>query len=370
MTKIYLVRHAEAEGNLYRIAHGHYNGLITDWRGPKQIRALAQRFEGIRVDAVYSSDLYRTQTTAQAIYVPKHLPLHTSPAFREVHMGAWEGHTWQEVSRLWPEEFYHFNRRIDLWQPEGGENARQVLERYLPALEEVARAHDGETIALFSHGAALRIVLGTLQGLTLRELGTSPHGDNTAVSLLEYENGRFRVVFRDDNSHLTGSDELSIFAKQTWWKNEDAVEQGTEFAPMPDALRAQLGVPRPGEATLIRLGSEPHRGRRRLGRLVLARARVARQALRHPPDGAARAALSRVGTSLPAPALRRSLPAPVFRAARLLRRGGRRDGKGHPRAHPADYYCLIARRHLTRPVLFCKIEIISLAVSREETRWI
>lgn len=26
---------------------------------------------------------------------------------------------------------------------------------------------------------------------------------------------------------------------------------------MPDALRAQLGVPRPGEATLIRLGSEP-----------------------------------------------------------------------------------------------------------------
>ena len=231
MTKIYLVRHAEAEGNLYRIAHGHYNGLITDWRGPKQIRALAQRFEGIRVDAVYSSDLYRTQTTAQAVYVPKHLPLHTSPAFREVHMGAWEGHAWQEVSRLWPEEFYHFNRRIDLWQPEGGENARQVLERYLPALEEVARAHDGETIALFSHGAALRIVLGTLQGLTLREVGTSPHGDNTAVSLLEYENDRFRVVFRDDNSHLTGSDELSIFAKQTWWKNEDAVEQGTEFAP-------------------------------------------------------------------------------------------------------------------------------------------
>lgn len=69
----------------------------------------------------------------------------------------------------------------------GRRKCRQVLERYLPALEEVARAHDGETIALFSHGAALRIVLGTLQGLTLREVGTSPHGDNTAVSLLEYE---------------------------------------------------------------------------------------------------------------------------------------------------------------------------------------
>ena len=28
MTKIYLIRHAEAEGNLYRMAHGHYNGMI------------------------------------------------------------------------------------------------------------------------------------------------------------------------------------------------------------------------------------------------------------------------------------------------------------------------------------------------------
>ena len=27
MTKLYLIRHAEAEGNLYRIAHGQYNGL-------------------------------------------------------------------------------------------------------------------------------------------------------------------------------------------------------------------------------------------------------------------------------------------------------------------------------------------------------
>ena len=29
MTTIYLVRHAEAEGNLYRIAHGHYNSCIS-----------------------------------------------------------------------------------------------------------------------------------------------------------------------------------------------------------------------------------------------------------------------------------------------------------------------------------------------------
>lgn len=56
MTTVYLIRHAEAEGNLYRRAQGHYNSTITD-RGYRQIAALAKRFADIPIDAVYSSDL-------------------------------------------------------------------------------------------------------------------------------------------------------------------------------------------------------------------------------------------------------------------------------------------------------------------------
>ena len=39
MTSIYLIRHAEAEGNLYRIAQGQKNSNLTD-RGWRQVRAL------------------------------------------------------------------------------------------------------------------------------------------------------------------------------------------------------------------------------------------------------------------------------------------------------------------------------------------
>ena len=89
MTTIYLIRHAEAEGNLYRRIHGWYNALITD-NGFQQIKALEDRFRDIPVDAVYSSDLYRTMTTARAVYVPKSLPLRTDPGLREISMGSWE----------------------------------------------------------------------------------------------------------------------------------------------------------------------------------------------------------------------------------------------------------------------------------------
>ena len=66
MTTIYLVRHAEAEGNAYRRIHGQYDSLITP-NGLRQIEALSKRFAEVPVDACYASDLYRTRKTAEAV---------------------------------------------------------------------------------------------------------------------------------------------------------------------------------------------------------------------------------------------------------------------------------------------------------------
>lgn len=38
MTTIYLIRHAEADGNLYRRAHGWYDSVITDRGYPRSLR--------------------------------------------------------------------------------------------------------------------------------------------------------------------------------------------------------------------------------------------------------------------------------------------------------------------------------------------
>ena len=83
MTTIYLIRHAEAEGNVFRRLHGQYDSNVTP-NGMKQIAALEKRFEAIDVDAVYASDLTRTCTTAGAICAPKRLPLHRERRLREI----------------------------------------------------------------------------------------------------------------------------------------------------------------------------------------------------------------------------------------------------------------------------------------------
>ena len=51
---------------------------------------------------------------------------------------------------------FYFNRQLDKFHVEGSETAQQVLDRYIPALKRVAAENDGKTVAVFSHGAAMR----------------------------------------------------------------------------------------------------------------------------------------------------------------------------------------------------------------------
>ena len=120
MTTIYLIRHAEAEGNIYRRYHGWYNSLIT-LNGYRQIQALEKRFEGVRIDAVYSSDLFRTMTTAGALYKSRGLELHTDPGLREIGGGVWEDKTWGWLHRENEGALDAFNRADPAWQVEGSE---------------------------------------------------------------------------------------------------------------------------------------------------------------------------------------------------------------------------------------------------------
>lgn len=228
MTTIYLIRHAEAEGNLYRIAQGQDNSNLTD-RGWRQVRALEERFRDIHIDAVYSSDLYRTCATASSIFKSKGLPLHRVPELREICVGVWEQQTWGDIYRGWPEQMTIFSHQPHLWDVEGAEKPRDVMERGLRALRKIAAEHDGQTVAVFSHGYIIRLMLGHLQGDSLEQVGKTPTGDNTSVALLEAEGDSLRVVFRDDNSHLKTE---MYLAREKAIKRANGLEPGLRYRPL------------------------------------------------------------------------------------------------------------------------------------------
>ena len=216
MTSIYLIRHAEAEGNLFRRAQGHWNGKVTD-RGRRQIDALAERLRGVKIDAVYSSDLDRTVATAGALLRGRELELVTTPRLREINMGVWEGEPWGNITYRWPEQMYLFNNEPERWFVPGCESFGEVQERMTKVILELAAKHEGGTIAAVSHGMAIKIFLMGAMGVHSGEGEPMLHGDNTAVSLLEVEDGRISVKYYNDNSHL--GEGLSTFAQQRWWRD-------------------------------------------------------------------------------------------------------------------------------------------------------
>ena len=223
MTTLYLIRHAEAEGNLYRRAQGHFNSTITD-RGYLQLGALSRRFRDVPVDAVYASDLYRAQTTAQAVARPHGLSVQTTPLLREVGIGVWENHTWAWLGYAEREKLVQFNTYPKEWHVEGSEDIRAVIGRMRRAVQQAVEAYPDGTVAMVSHGMALRLLIASLQGLNDEEYNASGHAENTAVTRVEAENGTYRVLYRDDDSHLP--DELTSLRKQSWWQYAGGLEQG------------------------------------------------------------------------------------------------------------------------------------------------
>lgn len=240
MTILYLIRHAEAEGNVFRRLQGQYDAMITP-NGMKQIAALQKRFESIPVDAVYASDLTRTCTTAAAIYRAKNLPLHKDARFREIGCGVWENLPFGYLDHIDPERNRDFTRRPRQWQVEGSEHFEDYTRRFLEAMEEVARRHEGGTAAIFSHGMVMR---GVIQSLFFPEKENLGHSENTAVTKLRWENGTYTLEYLNDASHLP--EEITTLGRQMWWRGGKHADFNMWYRdPTPEDLSmlASWGIP-------------------------------------------------------------------------------------------------------------------------------
>ena len=200
MTEIYLIRHTQAEGNVYRAMQGHWDGDVTAL-GLREIDALAERFRDVKIDALYSSDLKRAMLTADALRRYRPLELHTLFDLREINVGPWEGRFFADLLVEQPDEIDLFLHHAEDFRLEGAETYGEVRRRAVAALETIARKSEGKTVAVVSHGVTIRCLLSFLLQKSLDD-PELPICGNTGVTHLFYESGAWRVDFVNDCSHL------------------------------------------------------------------------------------------------------------------------------------------------------------------------
>lgn len=214
-TTIYLIRHAEAMGNIRRTFQGYLDEDLSP-NGYAQLELLAERCKDFPFDAIYSSPLKRALLTAEAANRFHNLAIDIDPRLIEINGGDFEGVTFEELPHKFPEEYKVWDETPYLFQAPNGEAMAHVQQRMIEAVEDIARQNVGKCICIVSHGCAIKNYLCYAFGWEHQRMMEVGWCDNTAISCLELDDQlRPTVRFHNDNQHVG---ELSTFAKQTWWK--------------------------------------------------------------------------------------------------------------------------------------------------------
>ena len=202
MTKLYLVRHCEAMGNLKRLFQGSIDLDISE-NGAKQLEYLKKRFEDIHLDRVYSSPLIRARKTAEAICSGKGLSVEPLDGLIEIDGGIVEGKPFAETFASIPTLADTWDNHPEEFAPEGGEPMRHAYERIWNTVLKIAEENKGKTVAAATHGGVLRCLNCRILHGSIEHLKETPWCENTAVNILEFDdNFNPSLVLFNDISHL------------------------------------------------------------------------------------------------------------------------------------------------------------------------
>lgn len=201
-TKIYLIRHCEALGNVRRIFQGTTDLDISEL-GAKQLQYLSERFKNIEVDKVYSSPLIRAMKTAHAVADEKGLPVTSHSGLAELDGGIVEGKPFVESFNSIPGLADAWDNRPQDFHPSGGESMRHAYERIWETVLEIVGTGKGKSIAAATHGGVSRCLFCRLLYNDINRLKDVPWCENTAVSLIEFdENLTPKLIYMNDHSHV------------------------------------------------------------------------------------------------------------------------------------------------------------------------
>jgi 2,3-bisphosphoglycerate-dependent phosphoglycerate mutase len=159
-TLICLIRHGETAWNTERRIQGHTDIALNE-TGIGQAQAAASWLSQNHpsICHVYSSDLSRAWITASMIAEALTIQTTANTNLRERRYGCFEGLTYRQADETFPNEYHAFESRDPNFAiPNGGESLVDLYERVTQALQTIAQAHLGETIAIVCHGGVLDIV--------------------------------------------------------------------------------------------------------------------------------------------------------------------------------------------------------------------
>lgn len=199
-TRIIAIRHGETSWNVDTRIQGHLDIPLND-TGVWQARQVGQALADEPITAIYTSDLQRAHTTAQAVADATGAPLTAEPGLRERSFGQLQGRTFAEIEAQLPEEARRWRQRDPHFEPDGGESLIVFRERITRITDELVQRHPGELIVLVAHGGVLDVLYRAATGQELQAPRTWKI-TNAAINRLLWTESGLTLVGWADTQHL------------------------------------------------------------------------------------------------------------------------------------------------------------------------
>lgn len=200
MTRLYIIRHGETVWNAETRAQGAKNIHLNE-KGLLQAQALGKRMKNYPVDGVYSSDLDRALSTAQAVAREFNHEVNIIPALREMSFGHWEGLTNHEIQEKHYEHYTVWRNKPQEAQIPGAEKLIDVQSRGLKALHRIVESNPNKNIAVVSHGTTIKAILLGLMDIDLSYFYRIRQ-DNACINIVEFREYGPVIVTMNDTAHL------------------------------------------------------------------------------------------------------------------------------------------------------------------------
>ncbi|GAB1420201.1 histidine phosphatase family protein [Anaerolineales bacterium] len=159
---IYLVRHGETDWNIQRRFQGISDQPLNE-KGQHQAQALIPTLQGLKFDAIYSSDLLRVRQTAE-IALEDHQEPQLDSRLQEINFGQFEGYSWDEIPQLYPEQWTSWLADRN-GNAHGGEAIGDVVLRIQHFLDELREKHPQGKVLIFAHGGSIGVLILLALGL-------------------------------------------------------------------------------------------------------------------------------------------------------------------------------------------------------------
>jgi broad specificity phosphatase PhoE len=181
--RILLIRHGQTldnvSGSIGTVAPGP--GLTE--LGFRQASAIPDALNSEPIEAIYVSTLRRTRLTAEPLANARGLEIQQVDGLQEITGGDVEGRSDPESIKTYMGTIFSWWNDFGVRMP-GGEDGNEFYARFTAAINAIATAHDG-TVAVFSHGAAIR-TWASYSSKNLDAEFSRTHGlENTAVVVME-----------------------------------------------------------------------------------------------------------------------------------------------------------------------------------------